>query len=146
MTSDLPEPAAAGGAPASPSPDDAGLGFDMLAASIRADASELGSFLNVLGRKLIDALPGQVTLVREKKRFRESEKIQRIELSLEDLRFEIEDGGGRLVAMVSHIVRGMRLRSDEVPLDAWIDQLSKKLAEAAANSAKSRDAIAGLLS
>jgi hypothetical protein len=145
MTSDLPEPAPAAGAPAVPDTDDAGLGFDMLAASIRADAAELGTFLNVLGRKLLSALPGQVNCIHEKKRFRESDKVRRIELSLEDLRFEIEDAGGRLVAMVSHVVRGMRLRSDEVPLDVWIEQLSRKLAEAAANSAKSRDAIASLL-
>lgn len=138
MTTDLPEPATG-------SEDPGGLGFDMLAASIRADAAELGTFLNVLGRKLLDALPGQVTLMHEKKRFRESEKVRRIELSLEDLRFELEDAGGRLVAMVSHVVRGMRLRSDELPLDEWIEQLSRKLAAAAQASAKSRDAIAGLL-
>ncbi len=150
MTDDLPAPLADDQpaqlpAAALPEEDPAGIGFDMLAASLRADASELGTFLNVLGHKLLDALPGQVTCVREKKRFRDTDRIRKIEVNLEDRRFELEEAGGRLVAMVSHVVRGMRLKSDEVGIDEWIDSLSRKLAEAAARSAKSRDAIASLL-
>lgn len=142
MTDDLPVPAADGAGGLS---EDEGIGFDMLAASLRADASELGTFLNVLGRKLLDALPGQVSCVREKKRFRETDRIRKIEVSLEDLRFQLEDAGGRLVAMISHVVRGISLKNEEVGLDEWIETLSRKLADAAARSAKSRDAIAGLL-
>lgn len=128
-----------------PADDPAGIGFDMLAASIRADASELASFLTVLGRKLLDALPGQVILERERKRFRETDRIRRIEVTLDDQRFEMEEAGAVPVARISHVVRGMRLRSDDVQLDEWIEQLSRKLAEVAAKSARSRDAIAGLL-
>jgi hypothetical protein len=138
MSDDLPEPQDAGDAAADP----AGIGFDMLAASLRADASELGSFLTVLGRKLLDALPGQVTCERERKRFRETDRVKRIEVTLDDQRFELAEGGA---ASISHVVRGMRLRSDEVGLDEWIEQLSRKLAEVAAKSAKSREAIANLL-
>jgi hypothetical protein len=141
MTDFLPEPA--GIEPLGD--DDAGPGFDMLAASIRADASELGTFLTVLGRKLADALPGQVECIREKKRFRESDKVIRIELTLDDQRFEVEEGKGSPVATISHVVRGMRLRSDDVALDEWIERLSLKLAEVAEKSAKSRDAISNLL-
>lgn len=133
MSEDLPEPAAS---------DPAGIGFDMLAASIRADASELGSFLTVLGHKLLDALPGQVTCERERRRFRETDRVKRIEVTLDDLRFELAEGR---TALISHVVRGMRLRSDEVELDEWIERLSRKLAEFAAKSAKSREAIASLL-
>lgn len=134
MSEDLPEPAA--------EPDPAGIGFDMVAASIRADASELGTFLNVLGRKLLDALPGQVTCERERKLFRETDRVKRIEVTLDDLRFELAEGG---TAWISHVVRGMRLRSDEVGLDEWIERLSRKLTEFAAKNAKSREAIASLL-
>jgi hypothetical protein len=128
-----------------PAEDPAGIGFDMLAASIRADASDLTSFVTVLGRKLLDALPGQVICERERKRFRESDRIKRIEVTLDDQRFEMEERGALPVARVSHVVRGMKLRSDDVPVDEWIERLSRKLAEVAAKSAKTRDAIAGLL-
>ncbi|HEV2361451.1 MAG TPA: hypothetical protein VGS21_07100 [Acidimicrobiales bacterium] len=122
-----------------------GLGFDMLAASLRADASESKTFLNVLGNKLLAALPSQVTLEHERKRFRETDRVLKIEVTLEELEFRLEEAGGRIVAMISHVVRGMRLRSDEVGVDEWIDRLSRKLAEAAASSARARDAISGLL-
>jgi hypothetical protein len=129
-----------------PADDPAGIGFDMLAASIRADASDMGSFVTVLGRKLLDALPGQVVCENERKRFgRGSDRIKRIEVSLDDQRFEMEEGGAVPVARISHVVRGMKLRSDDVPVDEWIERLSRKLAEVAAKSAKTRDAIAGLL-
>jgi hypothetical protein len=143
MSDYFPEPS--GGEPGAGGTGDEGVGFDMLAASLRSDATELGSFLNVLGAKLLDALPDQVTCVREKKRFRGSDRISRVEVTLGDLRFEVEEGSARPTAMISHVVRGMRLRSDEVPLDEWIESLSRKLAEVAATSAKSRDAISGLL-
>ena len=123
-----------------------GLGFDMLAASLRADASDLGTFLNVLGRKLAGALPDQVEVEHERKRFRESEAIRKIVVTLEDLSFELEKANGRFVAMVSHVVRGMRLKSDEVGVDEWIDRLSEQLAKSAERNARSRAAIEGLLS
>jgi hypothetical protein len=125
--------------------EDAGVGFDMLAASLRADASELGTFINVLASKLQSALPDHVTCEREHKRFRDTDRITKIEVTLDELRFELEDAKGRLETRISHVVRGMKLKSDEVALDQWIERLSRKLAEAAERSAKSRDAIAGLL-
>jgi hypothetical protein len=129
-----------------PVDDPGGIGFDMLAASIRADASDLASFITVLGRKLFDALPGQVVCESERKRFgRGPDRIKRVEVTLDDQRFEMEEGGAVPVARISHVVRGMRLRSDDVPVDEWIERLSRKLAEVAAKSAKTRDAIAGLL-
>jgi hypothetical protein len=143
MSDQLPEPT--GGSSAFEDPDPGGLGFDMLAASIRADASEMTSFLTVLGHKLFDALPGQVNCVRERKRFRESDRIKRVEVTLDELRFEVEENGAIPVAMISHVVRGMKLRSDEVALDEWIERLSRKLAEFAAKSAQARNAIGGLL-
>ncbi len=124
---------------------DSGLGFDMLAASIRADASDVGSFLNVLGRKLAGALPEQVELEHERKRFRETDAVSRVVVTLEDLRFELEKANGRFVAMISHVVRGMRLKSDEVGVDEWIDRLSQQLAKAAEKSSRARAAIEGML-
>jgi hypothetical protein len=143
MSDDL--PVAGSGGFSAPEPADEAIGFDMLAASLRADTSEMGTFLNVLGRKLVDALPEQVRLERERKRFRETDRIRKIEVTLEDYQFDLEEVNGRPVSTISHVVRGMRLKSDEVGLDVWIDTLSRQLAAAAARSAKSRDAIAGLL-
>jgi hypothetical protein len=143
MSDELPVSGSGGFSAAEPS--DEAIGFDMLAASLRADTSEMGTFLKVLGRKLADALPEQVHLEREKKRFRETDQILKIEVTLDDYQFELQEVKGRPVSTISHVVRGMRLKSDEVTLDVWIDTLSRQLATAATRSAKSRDAIAGLL-
>lgn len=127
---------------------DPAISFDLLAASLRADASELGTFVTVLGGKLLDALPENTVCERERKRRLGrggDERITRIEVSLDDLRFELDDSGKRLETRISHVVRGMRLKSDDVRLDEWIERLSRQLAATAERSAKSREAIEGLL-
>jgi hypothetical protein len=134
--------------PAADASSDPDLSFDLLAASLRADASELGTFVTVLGAKLVDALPDHVVCERERKRFLGKgtpDRIIKIEVTLDDLRFELDDSGKLLETRISHVVRGMRLKSDDVAIDEWIERLSRKLAETAERSAKSRDAIAGLL-
>jgi hypothetical protein len=130
-----------------PGEEDGILGFDLLAASLRADAGDLGTFLEVLGHKLTDALPDLVHLDYEQKRFHKSAggRIKRIEVTLDELRFEIDAGAGKILATITHVVRGMRLKSDEVSVDEWVESLSTKLAEVAKKSAKAREAVGRLL-
>jgi hypothetical protein len=53
---------------------------------------------------------------------------------------------GEPLAERTHIVRGITLKSETLPLDIWIDALVAALAEVAATSARERTAIQGLLS
>jgi hypothetical protein len=86
-------------------PSDA-LSFDLLAASMRADAADLHTFLEVLAAKLESALPGRVTVRRR---------------------------------------AGLLLRTQEQPVDAWIEALSRDLAEHARASAEARAALERLI-
>lgn len=130
--------------PADPSPDN-DLSFDMLAAMVRADAGEVGTFVTVLGRKLADALPGHVRCVTGKHLLRSTPDIRRIEVSLDDRVYTLARASHGLEASIGHVVRGISLRSDQVELAEWIDALSAHLVETASRSASARAALSQLL-
>jgi len=122
------------------------LGFDMLAASLRADASDLDTFLDVLGDKLARALPGRVAVERRGGMFSREKKVRRVEVSLDKNRYELlAAGGGRIQPRRATAVRGIVLKTEEIPLDEWIDDLSRDLAVEAERSENARLALQKLL-
>jgi len=121
------------------------LTFDLLAASIRADAADLGLFLDILATKLEGALPDMVDVRREGGLFRRSRPVQSLTVGIGDHRYELHRHGHRLHASVALRARGITLRTDEKPLDEWIDVLSRDLADHARASSDARAALSRLL-
>jgi hypothetical protein len=128
-----------------PVPPDEGLGFDLLAASIRADANDLKTFMDALAAKLNDALPGMVYVEREGGLFKKEHPVKAIRIQLEDRLFDLSKAGAGLQAQLSHTVRGVTLKHEMVHLDAWITELSQHLARHAQSSAQARAALERLL-
>jgi hypothetical protein len=120
-------------------------GFDMLAASLRADAADLTTFLDVLGAKLAGALPGMVQLEREGGLFKKQHPVKAIRVSLEDRVYEIRREGARIDARLSHQVRGINLKNEALAVEQWIEALSRHLAEHAESSAAARSALEQLV-
>jgi len=121
------------------------LTFDLLAASIRADAADLGLFLDLLAAKFERALPGLVDVHREGGRFRRRGQVQGLTVSLGDHRYELHRHGHRLRSSVALQGRGITLRTDEKPLGEWIDVLSRDLADHARANSDARAALSRLL-
>ena len=126
-------------------PTDDAFTFDLLAASIRADAADVRTFLEVLATKLEDALPGQVTVHRAGGLLRRRRPVQALAISLGSRRYEMRQRGDAVGAQVAHRARGITLRTEEWPVDAWIEALSRDLAEHARASAEARAALARLI-
>jgi hypothetical protein len=126
-------------------PDDR-LTFDLLAASIRADAADLGLFLDVLAGRLEGALPADLVEVRrERGPFRRRHPVRSLAVTLGGRRYELHRQGHRLRASVALRAHGITLRTDEAPIDEWIDLLSRDLAGHAQASADARDALSRLI-
>jgi hypothetical protein len=125
-------------------PDDR-LTFDLLAASIRADAADLGLFLDILATKFEGALPGLVDVRRAGGLFKRQRPVEALTVSLGDRRYQLHRHGARLRASVALQGRGITLRTDEKPLDEWIDVLSRDLADHAKASADARAALGRLI-
>lgn len=119
--------------------------FDLLAAALRADMSDLNTFVEVLAGKVEGALPGRVTVERRGGLFARGKKVHRIDINLDDDRYTLVAEGAHIRASRSHAVRGIVLKTEELPLQSWIELLSRDLAAEAAQSESARVALERML-
>ncbi len=121
--------------------------FDMVAAALRADATDLGTFVEVLARKLESALPGGVQVRRAGGLFRKDHPVQEIVVQLGEWQFRLLAGGGGVArAERAHSVRGISLKSEELGVDGWLEHLLAALREHARSSAAAAESLHNLLS
>lgn len=124
--------------------DEDGIGFELVAASLRADSGDSTAFLAALAAKLSGALPQQ-TVVRSGGGHFGKKTIKSIDVDLGEVRFHVESGQGTLATSRQKAVRGIVLKNESIPIDVWIDELSQNLAEAARESEAGRVALQRML-
>ena len=118
-------------------------GFELLAASLRADARDLDVFFDALATKLAGTFPENTTVEREG--FRGRGRVRTVAVELGEHHYELERSPGGATATRAKRVRGIVLKNEELPLDEWIDELSRDLAESAEQSERGRVALERLL-
>lgn len=117
--------------------------FELLAASLRADARDLGAFLEALATKLSASLPESTNVEREG--FRGRGRVKSISVELGNHRYGLECNSATVTCLRASAVRGIVLKNEELSLDDWIDSLSHDLAKAAEQSDRGRLALDRLL-
>jgi hypothetical protein len=124
---------------------DTDLDIDLLAASLRADASDLGAFVEALAVKLEEAVPGAVRVERRRSRLRGPKLVRRIALDAGSLRLELRAGDGAVQTYCSRLSGGIVLKTEQVDTDAWLRALGEALAAQAQLSQSTRQALERLL-
>ncbi|HEY0752510.1 MAG TPA: hypothetical protein VGD98_00910 [Ktedonobacteraceae bacterium] len=115
---------------------------DLLAASLRADTSDLKAFLEVLAVKLEGALPNQTAVVRQSKLFSREHPVREILVTLDEYQYRISrESQGSLLTMRAKVVRGIVLKTDQLPMERWIEELAEGLARQAGQSEQARHAL-----
>lgn len=123
-----------------------GMGFEIVASSLRADLSDTKAFLGALAEKLSGALPTLCQVERRGSLFSKEKQVSRLTLELGEHRYSIEHGGhGGLRAARAKVVRGISLKTEELGVETWIDELAKDLAAHAARNTQARAALERLL-
>jgi hypothetical protein len=123
-----------------------GMGFEMLAAALRADAGDTLAFMEALAAKLGGALPHRVRVERGGGLFSRAHPVRQIAVNLGDWEYLVTaDPSGLLAAARTHAVRGIALKSEPIALDQWIEELSAGLADLARASLQDRMALQRLL-
>lgn len=122
-----------------------GMEFELLAASLRADAGDARAFLEALAVKLGGALPDRVRVDRGGSLFSHEHPVRRLAVTLGDWEYVVAAANGGLEAARTHLVRGVTLKSEALGLDEWIETLSAELAALAERSAHDRAALQRLL-
>lgn len=127
-----------------PSPGTA-LDIDLLAASLRADSTDLGTFVEALAAKLEQAVPGAVRVERRREGMFGPKLVRRITLDAGDQRLELKTAGAGIETRCSRLSGGIVLKSDTVGTDAWLTALGTALALEAQRSQITRQALERLL-
>ncbi len=129
-----------------PGSADDGVDVEQLAATLRASSSDLRIFVEVLADKLEQALPGRVQVERRGTRFLGKEKrVERVQCQLGDQRYVLVARDGSVDTQRATAVRGVVLKTDQIPLDEWLDALAGDLATEAQTSERARLALQQLL-
>jgi len=118
--------------------------FDLLAASLRADAGDLRTFVEALATKLEGAFGSRVRVERKGGMFG-GKRVRRIALTLGDDQYELEHADGSVSCRRRTVVRGIALKNEELPLDAWLDDVSRTLVAEARSTERGRVALERLL-
>jgi hypothetical protein len=120
--------------------------FDLDAAGLRADGADVLAYVEVLARKLEDALPAETEVRRRSKGLLSREKVvEAIEVTLGEHRYELRRAGRGVEATRAKQVRGVVIKHEPVELSAWVGGLTSELRELATGSSRARDAFERLV-
>ncbi len=118
------------------------LRMELFAASLRADYTDARAFLEALAVKLEGSLPQHTTVTRHSSLFSREHPVREISVSLGDYQYRIgRERQGPLVTQRAKVVRGIVLKTEQVPVEQWIEELAEGLAQIATNSAQARAAL-----
>jgi hypothetical protein len=117
--------------------------FDLVAASLRADADDLRVFVEALATKLEQSFPGRCNVRRGGLRGRGS--VRQITVELGESRYELVNGEASVSTRRSSVVRGISVKSEELTVDNWLDSLAVQMVAEAGRSERGRMALEKLL-
>ncbi|HZP82844.1 MAG TPA: hypothetical protein VFB21_14485 [Chthonomonadaceae bacterium] len=119
--------------------------FGVAATLSKQYAADQRMFLELLAQMLESALPDEAEIGRRGGLF-SKKTVQRVTVTLGDNRYTLEDPGrGPLRASRTHIVRGIALKTEPIPVEDWLKELGAALDERARTSAAAREALARLV-
>ncbi len=113
------------------------------AALSRGYAEDARAFLLFLAQLLEDSLPEDTEILRQGV-FKKEVVGLAITLGADRYRFE-HVGKGGVCASRAHIVRGISLKTEEIPVEQALTELADALETRVASNARARTALAGLL-
>lgn len=122
------------------------LGFDLAAASIRADEPELDRAVEIFAAKLESALPSACR-VRRRRRWPLSRRsrVASIDIELGDVSFHLSSSRKGMVAERTERVHDMSRRRQALSLVDWLEALEAALRQRATSSSEARAALEQLL-
>jgi hypothetical protein len=121
------------------------LDIDLVTASLRADAGDVGTFVEALAVKLEQALPQAASVERRRDGMFGPKRVRRISLDAGGRRLELRADGGSIQTVCARLSAGIVLKSEELPTDEWLRALGEALTVQARGSQTTRQALERLL-
>ncbi len=116
----------------------------MAVSQLASNSTDLRIMLKLLVSQLSEALGNRIAVERAG-RFRKSEEIKSVRITLGDDTLEANVEGGTVRCNIGHSSGGIRIRSEKVGIDAWLTRLLSTLQTEAANSEQTRLALENIV-
>ena len=118
-----------------------GFDLDMAVATLQSNSTDVRLMLKLLVSQLSEVLGNRIQIEQAGGRIRRSDEIKSVQIILGDdtLRAEVEGAGVR--CSIGHASGGIRIRSEQVGMDAWLARLLTTLNDEAAHSEQTRLAL-----
>ena len=126
-------------------PDESAIDLDLLAASLRADSSDLRAFVESLAAKLEEAVPARARVDRRRSGMFGPKTVRSLSVDLGDRRLELRADGGSVRTRCAKLSSGIVLKNEELDTEAWLAMLSEALAAEASRSEATRKALERML-
>jgi hypothetical protein len=124
--------------------DDA-FDLDLATTTLLADGNDIEMLLRVLVTQLSDAFGGRLVVERDGGRFKKSDKIKSLDVTLGNDAFRAEVHKGQVTSTIAHSSGGIRIRSETVRMDEWVHRLLEALRAEASHSQTARQALENII-
>ncbi len=121
--------------------------FDLAAAGLRADGTDLRISVEVLAAKLEQALPGRCRVERHGGGLlgRGDKHVRHVAIDLGGSTYELRVAGERVEGFREREVGGISIKRETLTPDQWVAALTTELRTEAQRSVEARDALERLL-
>jgi hypothetical protein len=121
--------------------------FDLAAAGLRSDSTDLRVSVEVLASKLEASLPGRCRVERHGSGLlgRGAKRVRRLTVDVGGSTYELNVSDEQIEGFRGREVGGISIKREPLTPDAWIAALTAELQSEAQRSAEARSALQGLL-
>ncbi len=131
------EPAGNGGSDA--------FDLSMAVSSLKSNGTDSRIMLKLLVAQLSEVLGDRIRVERAGGRLRKSEEIKSVQIVLGDDTLRADVDGATVRCSIGHASGGIRIRSEQVGMDAWLTRLLTILNRDAAHSEQTRLALENIV-
>jgi hypothetical protein len=124
-----------------------GDAFDlsMAISSLQSNSTDSRMMLKLLVAQLAEVLGGRISVERSGGRFRKSDEIKSVQVVLGDDTLRADVDGATVRCSIGHASGGIRIRSEQVGMDAWLTRLLTILHNEASHSEQTRLALENIV-
>jgi len=124
-----------------------GDAFDlsMAVSSLQSNSTDSRMMLKLLVAQLAEVLGGRIVVERTGGRFRKSDEIRSVQITLGNDTLRADVDGPTVRCTIGHASGGIRIRSEQVAMDAWLTRLLTILHSEAAHSEQTRVALENIV-
>jgi hypothetical protein len=125
--------------------DGAAFDLSMAVSQLASNSTDLRIMLKLLVQQLKDALGNRLAVERAGGRFRKSDEIKSVRITLGDDTLEANVDGPSVRCNIGHASGGIRIRSEQVGMDVWLTRLLSTLQAEAQTSEQTRQALENIV-